>query len=468
MASDRHEFLARQMRVLFSMGVARNLTDAELLEQFARGGGEAAECAFAQLVERHGPMVLRVCRQVLRDGHAAEDAFQAAFLVLARRGSSLHAAKSLAPWLQQVAWRTASRLRGKAARRRMHEERAAAAVAQAAAGVVWDDLGPAVHEEICRLPARYRVPIVLCYLEGLTALQVAQQLGWPPGTVRSRLARGRERLRARLTRRGLAPSAAVLVAALAADSAWAAVPAQLADRTTRGAILVAAGRVAAGAIPASILSLTEGVLETMFMSKLKLMTTVLAVGLATTALALAQSGGGIGPGPQAKSADPLIVGKIPLDSGGHPFEATKRPANDVRDQIAGPSQSDATRDSSRLEAVERKLDRILQALGAIGPPEQRQPTTPAEPQPKVAAVDREVPDPIYQRTPVADPADAPGAAEKRPFLGRQMRDLTGIQARLGRVEQTLDDLLERVRRLEDRAANESTRHSFGRTKAQAN
>jgi len=97
---------------------------------------------------------------------------------------------------------------------------------------------------------------VLVYLEGLTAEQVARQLGWPPGTVRSRLARGRERLRARLVRRGVAPSAAALVAALAADSAWATVPATLANVTTRAAVHVAAGRVAAGIVPASILTLT--------------------------------------------------------------------------------------------------------------------------------------------------------------------------------------------------------------------
>jgi RNA polymerase sigma factor (sigma-70 family) len=440
MAPDRHDFLARQMRVLFSMGVAGDLTDTELLERFAAREGEAAECAFATLVERHGPMVLRVCRQILRDGHAAEDAFQAAFLVLARRGGSLRGANSLAPWLQQVAWRTAARLRGKAVRRRIHEGRAAAAPPKAATGVVCDDLGPALHEEIGRLPTRYRVPIVLCYLEGLTALQVAQQLGWPPGTVRSRLARGRERLRVRLYRRGLAPSAAVVVAALAADSAWASVPAKLAEATTRGALLVATGRVAAGAIPVSVLSLTEGVLETMTLTKLKLMATVLAVGLATTALALAQSGGGFGREPQTKSADPHIVGKIPLDPDGRISEPTKSAEADLRDHMVGAGQAQAAGDSGRLEAVERKLDRILQALGAIGPAERLQPTAPVETQ-KAAAVHRKFPDPFDSNVPL----------EKRPSSRWPMSDWNAIPARLDRVEKTLADLLERVMRLESAA-----------------
>src|SRR5262249_49937500 len=141
MAPFRHESLSRQMRMLFSLGVAGGASDAELLETFVACEGDAAERAFAVLVDRHGPMVLRVCRQVLRDAHAAEDAFQAAFLVLARRGGALHVGNSLAPWLQQVAWRTASRLRVKGARRMSHEAKAAASTKDFVAGSAWDDLG---------------------------------------------------------------------------------------------------------------------------------------------------------------------------------------------------------------------------------------------------------------------------------------------------------------------------------------
>jgi RNA polymerase sigma factor (sigma-70 family) len=460
MASPRHESLARQMRVLFSVGVAGDLSDAELLERFASHEGDVAEGAFAILVERHGPMVLRVCRHVLRDGHAAEDAFQAAFLVLARRGRSLHASPSLAPWLQQVAWRTASKLRGNSARRRIHEARAAEAATEVRGGALWDDLAPALHEEIGRLPARYRVPLVLCYLEGLTALQVARQLGWPAGTVRSRLARGRQRLRARLIRRGLAPSAAALVAALSADSAWAEVPAALADMTTRAGVLFATCRVPAGAVPASILTLTEGVIQTMTLTKIKLIATVLAAGLATAAFAVAQApGDGFGPGVQAKSADPQIVGKQPRGRGGRFADVAKRPANvyapfDEGDPIVGPGPSDVTADAGRLEAVERKLDRILQALGALGPGEQAK-TPPyferTAPQEKVAPLDPATFDPTFLNVP-GDFVDETAALKKGAPAGPRLRDARLMQARLGRVEQTLAELAERVQRLEDQAA----------------
>jgi RNA polymerase sigma factor (sigma-70 family) len=272
MASRQRASTLRQIRVLFAAGAAGGLTDAELLERFAAREGEAAELAFAVLVERHGPMVLRICRQVLRDGHAAEDAFQAAFLVLAQRARSLRVRGSLAPWLQAVAWRTSSRLRRTTARRRLHERKAARAAAQAEALVdpLWDDLGEALHAEIGRLPARYRIPLVLCYLEGLTSEEAARQLGWPAGTVRSRLTRGREQLRKRLILRGITPSAVTLAAALVPGSAWAAVPAGLADTTARMAVLVVAGHMAAGTVPAAILTLTEGVLHAMAMTKWKM------------------------------------------------------------------------------------------------------------------------------------------------------------------------------------------------------
>ena len=132
----------------------------------------------------------------------------------------------------------------------------------------WDDFGPVVHEELDRLPGRYRAAVVLCYLEGLTQQQAAQQLGWPLGTVQSRLARGRERLRVRLMRRGLTPSAWMPGAVLTTGPAPPAVPAALVDSTTHAATQFAAGKMAAGIVSASIAALTEGVLGTMFMIKL--------------------------------------------------------------------------------------------------------------------------------------------------------------------------------------------------------
>src|SRR3954471_23095537 len=149
MGQDRAVF--RQLRTLFNVGTVRELTDGQFLERFATGRGEAAELAFAVLVERHGPMDLRVCRAVLADPHDAQDAFQATFLVLVRKARALWVRDSLGPWLHQVAYRTASCARSAAARRRRHERSAAASRKADRAGV-GDELGGVLHEEIDRLP----------------------------------------------------------------------------------------------------------------------------------------------------------------------------------------------------------------------------------------------------------------------------------------------------------------------------
>jgi len=242
--------------------------------------GEAGELAFTVLVERHGPMVLRVCRALLRDEHEAEDAFQATFLVLARRCSSLRVGESLGPWLYGVARRVASCARTAAARRRRHERKAAEFAPPRQAGDERDvDLERSLHEEIGRLPERYRVPVVLCLLEGHTHEQAARDLGWPVGTVKSRLANGRERLRYRLIRRGLAPGAALSGAMLAARSSRAAIPASLVEATTQAVIRFATGHAAAGAVPASVASLAAGVQRSRLMIKAFLVTaTVLTLG----------------------------------------------------------------------------------------------------------------------------------------------------------------------------------------------
>ena len=157
-------------------------------------------------------MVLRACRGILRDDHEAMDAFQATFLVLVRKGRSLWVRDSLGPWLHRVACRAAGRARSRGRRRRALERGLAEAARRQAGGDDRDDLAAAVHEELDRLPDRYRVPIVLCDLEGRTCEEAARHLGCPIGTIGSRLARGRERLRDRLARRGLAPAVGALVA----------------------------------------------------------------------------------------------------------------------------------------------------------------------------------------------------------------------------------------------------------------
>jgi membrane fusion protein (multidrug efflux system) len=275
------------LRSLFSVGAIGALSDRQLLEGFATGRGEPREIAFAALVERHGPFVLSVCRSALRDEDAAEDAFQATFLVLARKAGSLWVRDSLAPWLHQAAFRAAAHDRSATIRRHAHERAAAAfrqeSVAPPHHGNV-DDLEKIIHEEIDRLPGRYRVAAVLCDLEGRTHEQAAHHLGCAVGTVKSRLARGRERLRGRLVRRGVG-AAGALAAVRASGAACAAVPPALAESTVPYA-------ATASAVPASVAVLTAGVLRSMVLCKVKLVITATAVvaALAAGAVALAQSG----------------------------------------------------------------------------------------------------------------------------------------------------------------------------------
>jgi RNA polymerase sigma factor (sigma-70 family) len=270
------------LRTLFSVGAMTGLTDGQLLERFATHGGEAAELAFAAIVERHGPMVFRACRGILRDDHEAMDAFQATFLVLLRKGDTLWVGDSLGPWLHRVACRAAGRAKVDSNRRRAHERGAAEQESGRQRGGGSGDLAVALHEEVDRLPNHYRVPVVLCDVEGRTYEEAARHMGCPVGTVRSRLARGRERLRGRLIRRGLAPSAGFLGATLSAEAARAAMPATLMGSTIQIATrILAGGATTAGEVSASVLELTEGVRKMMFLSKLKLVSAALltAVGL---------------------------------------------------------------------------------------------------------------------------------------------------------------------------------------------
>ncbi|HZW34740.1 MAG TPA: RNA polymerase sigma factor, partial [Isosphaeraceae bacterium] len=231
MAIGKDRAVQRQLRTLFSVGTIRELTDGQLLERFATDRGEAAELAFAVLVERHGPMVLRVCRGVLADPHETQDAFQATFLVLVRKARALWVRDSLGPWLHQVAYRTATHARSTAARRRRHERRAAVSQRESRAEAE-DELGRILHEEIEQLPERYRAPLILCDLQGRSHEQAARHLGWPIGTVKSRQARGRERLRDRLVRRGLAPEAGLPTLALSPNGPLAWLGPALVDSTT--------------------------------------------------------------------------------------------------------------------------------------------------------------------------------------------------------------------------------------------
>ena len=252
-----------------------DMTDRQLLERFLSGREEAA---FEALVRRHGPMVLGVCRRILAHHHDAEDAFQATFLVLVRKASSILARDTVGNWLYGVAYRTAQKARTAAARRRVKEKQMSRP--EALEEDVWQELRPMLDQELNRLPDKYRAPVVLCDLEGNTRKEAAQRLGWPEGTLSGRLSRARVLLAKRLTRRGLTLSGGAVAVALSYNAAWACLPAPLLTSTVQAASLVAAGHVAAGAISAPVVALTEGVLKAMFVTKLKIVTSIaLAVGV---------------------------------------------------------------------------------------------------------------------------------------------------------------------------------------------
>ncbi|MDR3638899.1 MAG: RNA polymerase sigma factor [Isosphaeraceae bacterium] len=269
--SSNRTFL-RHVRVLYNQGTFAGLTDGQLLERFAGRSGEAAELAFSALVERHGPMVLRVCRRILSDAHDAEDAFQAVFLVLVRRADSVRSRESVASWLHGVALRVAGAARLAESRRQVLERKAAERMTVAVEGQRGsDELGSVLHDEIGRMPDRYRAAFVLCYLEGRTYDEAAQVLACPVGTIKSRLATARETLRARLTRRGFIPMAGTFTAVLAAETATAAVPCGLAEVTVRGALKIGTEDVAlAGTVSAAVAALTEGAVGMMAWTRLRL------------------------------------------------------------------------------------------------------------------------------------------------------------------------------------------------------
>jgi RNA polymerase sigma factor (sigma-70 family) len=264
--------LAHHVRMIADPKGKAGPTDQQLLDGWVESRDEAA---FELLIRRHGPMVLAVCRRILAHAHDAEDAFQATFFALARKARSIRRPNALAGWLYQVACRSALRLRSRTARETdVLPSELPASNGDPTAAAMWRDVRRVLDEEIDHLPARYRLPFVLCYLEGKTNEEAAYHLGCPTGTVMSRLAWARDRLRSRLTRRGLTLSAAVLAGLLTQSTAPAAVPGTLIS-TTVGVALFSAGKLAAGAASTQVAVLTQGVLKSMFLSKLKMVAAVI-------------------------------------------------------------------------------------------------------------------------------------------------------------------------------------------------
>ena len=273
---------SRELETLFAAGTLGGLADDSLMERFAAHGEEPV---FEELVRRHGPMVWGVCRRILRDHHDAEDAFQATFLLLARKGPSIARPALMARWLHGVAYQTARKARANRIRRRLRESPASEfPEPEARPESRTDELAEWLDRELSALPDRYRVPIVLCELEGKTHREAAEQLGWPIGTVSGRLSRGRAMLARRLTRRGVSSPDSSMAVALA-GGATVHPPAALIGPTARLAVLVATGGIMkAGAVPVAVLALLRGVLKAMWLGKLK------SVGLAVVAMVAVGSG----------------------------------------------------------------------------------------------------------------------------------------------------------------------------------
>jgi RNA polymerase sigma factor (sigma-70 family) len=337
MATAQFGTLLRHIHQLAAARCDEERTDRQLLDDFAT---RRDETAFAALVARHGPMILRVCRRVLHHEQDAEDAFQATFLVLARHAASIRKREAVAEWLHGVAYRTAMKAKRSAARRRNHEARRGALTPKEAASPMWDDVQAVLDEEIQRLPAAFRAAFVHCVLEGKTVPEAAAELGVKNGTVSSRLARARQRLQRQLAQRDIKLAALLAAVSVAESAAKAAVPAVLASVALRSGLLVAAGEPAGRLIPSHVAALAAGVTRAMFLTKAKIATVVLfAVGL-------------------------LVAGASALThQGADPTKAPKPPATAAKDEAKPPAVKPAAGGKGEAANTIRVSGRVLDPDG---------------------------------------------------------------------------------------------------------
>jgi RNA polymerase sigma factor (sigma-70 family) len=349
--------IERRIQTLFRMGALGPLCDRQLLDLFTGRDDEVAESAFATLVERHGPMVMGVCRHILHDPEDVADAFQATFLILVRKAGAIHVTDSLGRWLYGVSRRVA--LQAKAAsKRRPVQLRAGLEQAEAQATVAPSDrdraeLLAALDEEIARLPEKYRAAVVLCDLGGVPHEAAARQLRCPVGTIESRLSRGRGLLRTRLVRRGLTPAALGFI--LAARSRAAGIPSALARTTLRAAIPLTAGKtIPAGLVSASVANLVKGVQRAMIMSRFKFAAGFL---IATSVLG---AGAGVLVGQERKEAGSAAA--VGVDRS---LTGTVKPDQRTEPKPGEPAAIAALEE--RLGVLERRLDE-LQAAGRARAP----------------------------------------------------------------------------------------------------
>ena len=346
--------VTRELRAIIDGGTVAGLTDGQLLERFASHRGAEAELAFTALVMRHGPLVFGVCQSLLRNPHDAEDAFQATFMVLARKAGSIRQPDRLGPWLHGVAHRTARRLKDKNARRKTHEAEAAvysdrahrsSGSSQHPSALANHDEIEALHREIERLPARYKTAIVLCDLQGLTHEEAARRLGRRVSTISSQVSRARERLRRRLDRRGLAYPGGIVAAAI--DSTKPSVlPNVLVGSTVKNVMSLSTG-LAAGSVPVSIVSLSQGVLRSMLFAKIGLISAAL-VGLGAAATGVGVGVGVVGrapqPAPQQPAPERRVLDPEPIAVAARSAPTEGRRRTRPRDGIDRPQRNELETD----------------------------------------------------------------------------------------------------------------------------
>ncbi len=358
--------LHRNLQAIFESGTCTGLTDAHLVDRFVNEPGRSAHLAFEALVTRHGPMVLRVCRGILRDEHDAQDACQAVFLILARRAWAIRSRDSLAGWLYRIAVRVSKRQRCRKNREAILQGRGerrgwllsgAHQASKEHQGESFDDFTEILQEELDRLEPKLREPVVLCYFEGLTHDEAAERLGWPVGTVRSRMARARDRLRHRLSRRGITGSGAGALGAWinlgpghqveAASSrliqfvSIPSLPSNFVNATVEAAARFVAHRppiAGAGAASFAVLSLAKGVLQAMLLEK---MTAVALVVVPVGVLALGAE---------------TMYGQVTGSKNGPASAPTKPDASSTGkaesgDKAAEPGRPDTDEDSKRWKAI---------------------------------------------------------------------------------------------------------------------
>jgi RNA polymerase sigma factor (sigma-70 family) len=333
---------AELRKVLFQDDGA-GLSDAQLLTCFIEQRDEAA---FEALLRRHGPMVLGVCRRILRRVADVEDAFQATFLVFVRKAAAIRSRETVGNWLYGVAYNTALKARALNARRDMRERNTVDSLETVAVqeDSRWHELQPLLDRELSRLPDKHRLPIVLCDLEGKPRKDAAQQLGLAEGTLSSRLTRGRALLAGRLAHHGVVLSGSVLGALLLQSAASASLPAPLVSATLASAIGCASGQIAAGtAISERVAALTKGVLTMMWISKFK------TPAVMVVALAFVLAGAAV--------TQVLVAGQQPT---GKAEEAAGPAAKGVgQGAKAGTAKEDPTTDNAPKDKVKALLKEKL-------------------------------------------------------------------------------------------------------------